>query len=179
MGKLVVTNRPFQRLYVDLLGPYPRSKQGHIGILIVLDHMTKFHWLFPLRKFSSCAIQDNLLKHIFHVFGVPEIILSDNGSQFRANEFNAFLTALGISHIYTAVYSPQSNSSERVNRSILAAIRSYLKQDQRLWDQNLSAISCSLRNSLHQSIRCSPYKAVFGFEMITHGSSYALLKSST
>lgn len=177
MGSPVETSRPFQRIYVDILGPYPRSKQGHIGILIVLDHLTKFHWLFPLKKFTSLCIIDLLLKHVFHIYGVPETLLSDNGSQFKANDFNAFLTSLGITHVYTALYSPQSNASERVNRSIIAGIRSFLKKDHTLWDQNLSFISCSLRNTVHQAIQCSPYKALFGLDMVTHGSSYKLLRS--
>jgi len=42
MGQLVETERPFQRLYIDLLGPYPRSKRGHIGLLIVLTHSQNF-----------------------------------------------------------------------------------------------------------------------------------------
>lgn len=177
MGKPVVTSRPFQRLYVDFLGPYPRSKQGNIGLFIVLDYTTKFHWLFPLKKFTSAVVQDLLLKQIFHIYGVPEILVSDNGSQFKSNDFNAFLTSLGISHTYTALYSPQSNASERVNRSIISGIRSYLKKDQTLWDQNLTSISCALRNSYHQAIQCSPYHALFGLDMITHGSSYTLLKN--
>lgn len=154
MGRGVISERPFQRLFVDIIGPYPRSKSGNIGILIVLDHLSKFHWLCPLNKFSSSAIQSFLLKNIFHVYGVPETLVSDNGSQFRANEFNAFLTSLGISHVYTAFYSPQSNASDRVNRSIISGILSFLKSDQKLWDENLSYISCALRNAIHQSIKC-------------------------
>lgn len=175
MGQLTVSIRPFQRLYIDILGPYPRSKSGNIGLLIVLDQLSKFHWICPLRKFSSSSIQNFLLTQIFHTYGVPEIIISDNGSQFRSNDFNAFLTKLGISHVFAALYSPQSNASERVNRSIIAGIRSFLKNDQRLWDENISAISCSLRNSYHKIIKCSPYHALFGIDMITHGSSYQLL----
>lgn len=177
MGAHAVSNRPFQRLYIDLLGPYPRSKNGHIGLLIVLDHLTKFHWLSPLKRFTSTLIQNYLEKDIFHVFGVPEVIISDNGSQFRANELNAFFTTYGVQHIYTAFYSPQSNASERVNRSLIAAIRAYLKGDQREWDLKLSFISCALRNSCHQTINCSPYLGVFGFDMITHGSKYKLMKN--
>lgn len=103
--------------------------------------------------------------------------MSDNGSQFKANELNAFFTKMGINHIYTALYSPQSNASERVNRSLIAGIRAYLKKDQTLWDENLSSISCSLRNSIHTTIHTSPYHAVFGLDMITHGSSYKLLRN--
>lgn len=177
MGKLVPSIRPFQKLFVDILGPYPRSKNGFIGIFIVLDHLTKYHWLCPLKKFSSTPMQEFLLRNIFHAYGVPELIVSDNGSQFKANEFNSFLTKFGIKHVYTALYSPQANASERVNRSIIASIRAYLKSDQRLWDENLSYISCALRNAIHQSIQCSPYFATFGFNMITHGDTYELLKN--
>ncbi|XP_065368079.1 uncharacterized protein LOC135960632 [Calliphora vicina] len=177
MGKQTITIRPFQRLYIDLLGPYPRSKKGNIGILIVLDHLSKFQWLQPLKKFTSSSIKDFLETQIFHVYGIPETIVSDNGSQFRANDLNAYFTSLGIKHIYTAVYSPQSNASERVNRSIIAAIRAFLKHEHTKWDENLSAINCALRNGYHQSINMSPYHVVFGFNMITHGSAYALLNN--
>lgn len=84
------------------------------------------------------------------------------------------MTKLGISHIYTALYSPQSNASERVNRSIIAGIRSFLKNDQTSWDENITSVSCSLRNAYHKTIQCSPYHALFGMDMITHGSSYKL-----
>lgn len=176
MGNQSTSVRPFQRLYVDILGPYPRSKSGYIGLLIVLDHFSKYHWLCPLKKFTSSVIQNFLKTQIFHMYGVPEVIISDNGSQFRANDFNAFLTENGIQHLYTALYSPQSNASERVNRSLIAGIRTYLKADHRLWDEKLSEISCALRNSFHQSINSSPYYALFGFNMITHATSYQLLR---
>ena len=176
MGKRYPVVRPFQRLYIDLLGPYPRSKNGNIGLLIVVDHFSKFHWLCPLRKFTSKHIQEFLIKSIFHCFGVPETIISDNGSQFKANELNSLLTKLGINHLYTALYSPQSNAAERVNRSLIAAIRAYLKNDHTKWDENLTSISCSLRNSLHQTIKFSPFQTLFGFHMVTHGSQYKLLR---
>lgn len=177
MGKPATSSRPFQRLYIDILGPYPRSKRGNIGLLIVLDHLTKFHWICLMKKFTSSTIQSFLLENIFHVYGIPEQIISDNGSQFKASELNAFFTRLGIEHIYTALYSPQANASERVNRSLIAGIRAYLKKDQTLWDENLSSVSCALRNTLHQAIQTSPYHAVFGQDMITHGSSYKLLRN--
>lgn len=141
MGRQLTSIRPFQRLYVDILGPYPRSKSGFIGLLIVLDHLTKFHWVCPLKNFTASKILEFMEKQVFHLYGVPEVVVSDNGSQFKGSEFNAFLTKYGISHMYTALYSPQSNSSERVNRSLIAGIRAYLKQDHKLWDQQLSSIS--------------------------------------
>lgn len=46
-----------------------------------------------------------------------------------------------------------------------------------MWDEHISSISCALRNSLHSTIKCSPYFAAFGFHMITHGDSYKLLRN--
>lgn len=86
MGQQTISIKPFQRMFIDLLGSYPRSKSGNIGLLIVLDHFSKFHWLHPLNKFTSNNIREFLQQHIFHVYGVPETVVSDNGSQFRAND---------------------------------------------------------------------------------------------
>ncbi|KAM8707567.1 hypothetical protein ACLKA7_014661 [Drosophila subpalustris] len=112
---------------------------------------------------------------IFFAYGVPQTIVSDNGPQFKAVEFNAWLTSRGIRHIYTAVYSPQSNASERVNRSLVAGIRAFLEGNHSEWDAHIHAISCALRNATHQSIGCSPYHALYGFDMMTHGTQYELL----
>ncbi|XP_036317827.1 uncharacterized protein LOC118732824, partial [Rhagoletis pomonella] len=60
--------RPFQKLYIDLLGPYPRSKQGNIGILIVLDHLTKFVLLKTIKKFTSEPICNFLTEYVFSIF---------------------------------------------------------------------------------------------------------------
>ncbi|KAL7725208.1 hypothetical protein ACLKA6_017526 [Drosophila palustris] len=117
----------------------------------------------------------NCEDQIFFAYGVPQTIVSDNGQQFKAVEFNAWLTSLGIRHIYTAVYSPQSNASERVNRSLVAGIRAFLEGNHSEWDAHIHAISCALRNATHQSKGCSPYHALYGFDMMTHGTQYELL----
>lgn len=78
----------------------------------------------PIKKFTSNVIVEFIEKRIFHIFGVPESITTDNGVQFKSM---AFLKSYGVFHNLTAIYSPQANASERVNRSVLAAIRSYVK----------------------------------------------------
>lgn len=176
MGQAFRTERPFQRLYVDLLGPYPRSKAKNTTILIVLDHLTKFIWLKPLRVATANAIVRFMESDVFHFIGVPESILTDNGVQFVSRDFKTLLSRYGVQHILTATHSPQANASERVNRSILAAIRSYVVKDQTTWDVHLSAIASALRNATHATTGVSPFFAVFGQHMVQHAGSYALLR---
>lgn len=45
LSKTGETQRFFQKLYVDFLGPYPRSRSGHVGVFVVVDHFTKFPFL--------------------------------------------------------------------------------------------------------------------------------------
>lgn len=176
MGQAYQSERPFQRLYVDLLGPYPRSKAKNTTILIILDHLTKFVWLKPLRVATANAIVRFIESDVFHFAGAPETILTDNGVQFISKDFRTLLTRYGVHHILTASHSPQANASERVNRSILAAIRSYIDKDQTTWDVHVSAIASALRNATHATTGHTPYFAVFGHHMIQHAGSYALLR---
>lgn len=81
-----------------------------------------------------------------------------------------------INHVLTAVHSPQANGSKRVNRSVISAIRAYLRPDQIDWDEYLNQICCALRSSIHSSIGTSPYYVAFGQHMITSGTVYSLLK---
>lgn len=176
LGDTGATHRFFQRLYVDFIGPYPRSRSGNIGIFIVLDHFSKFVFLKPVKKFTADAITKYLEEDLFHVFGVPESLISDNGTQFKAKKFNDLLDFYKISHVYTAVHSPQANASERVNRSVIAAIKAYIKSDQKDWDEKLSHIACALRSSVHVAVGTSPYFMTFGQHMVTNASTYQLLR---
>lgn len=176
IGSQIISERPFQRLYIDYLGPYPRSRTGNSMMFVAVDHFSKFTFIKPMRDAKSGRMVKYLEEEIFHIFGVPEYIHSDNGQQFRSQQFKKLMEAYGIQHVRTAIYSPQSNSSERVNRNILAAIRAYISPDQSDWDKKISQIACSLRSSFHEAIKVNPYYATFGTNMITHGSSYSILR---
>ncbi|XP_037894138.1 uncharacterized protein K02A2.6-like [Glossina fuscipes] len=145
MGKTTMTHKIFQKLYIDFLGPYPRSRTE---------------------------------EEIFHVFEVPEIIVSDNGVQFKSNQFKELINKNNITHTFTAVHSPQANASKRVNRTVIATIRAYVNVDQKNWDEMLSQVACALRSSAHSAIGTEPYYITFGQHMITNANSYAVIKQA-
>lgn len=174
IGNDVVTSRPFQKLYVDFLGKYPRSKKWNAYIFIVVDHMTKFVFLKAMREATASNVVRFLTEHVFHTFGVPEVIHSDNGQQFLSKEFKKLLELYKIDHIRTAVHSPQANASERVNQSVLSAIRAYMQNDHRERDINLPNIEITLRTAVHTSTGVNPFFALFGYNMFTYGSDYKL-----
>lgn len=90
MGKIVGTERFFQKIFIDFLGSYPRSRSGNVGIFIVLDHYSKFPFLKAVKKLTSHIVIKYLEQELFHTFGVTETLVSDNGSQFKAKQFADF-----------------------------------------------------------------------------------------
>ncbi|XP_059223172.1 uncharacterized protein LOC131996977 [Stomoxys calcitrans] len=159
---------------------------SHCGINKTLERIRRYYFwpnlVWDVKNYvNSCEFTaDAVIKYmeedLFHTFGVPESVISDNGTQFKAKKFNDLLNFYKISHIYTAVHSPQANASERVNRSVISAIKAYVKPDQKNWDEKLSHIARALRSTVHTAIGTSPYFMVFGQNMVTNGSIYQLLR---
>ena len=176
IGEQVETFRPFQKIYIDFLGKYTRSKRGKAYIFIVVDHFSKFTFIKSMNEATTANAIDFLVKEVFLKFGTPQIIHSDNGKQFVAKEFQNMLKSYQITHIKTAFYSPQSNAAERVNQSILSSIRAYMKTDHRDWDLYLPEIECALRTSIHTSTGVTPFFALFGHNMFSSGNDYNLAR---
>lgn len=63
------TRRFFQKIYVDFLGPYPRSRSGNVGNFVVLDNFSKFPFLKPVKKFTAEAIVKYLEEELIQCFG--------------------------------------------------------------------------------------------------------------
>ena len=71
---------------------------------------------------SSATI--TALRDIFSRHGLPEILVSDNGSQFSSTEFEQFCTNNGIMHRTSAPYKPSTNGqAERVVQILKSAIK--------------------------------------------------------
>lgn len=116
-----------------------------------------------------------LRDEIFTCYGVPEVLVSDNGTQFKSKNSKIFCPNLGC-RICCTVYSPQANARERMNRTLNVALRSYAREDHRQWDAYLPRVNCALRNTKHEARDKTPYQIVFRLQMITHSQDFKLLR---
>lgn len=178
MGNQKIVDRPWQIISLDFIGPLPRSKTGYCYILVIVDSYSKFTLIKPLRKATAKATTDFLEKEVFLKFCVPEIIISDNGPQFKSKEFRDLLTKRKVKHWATTYYHPQANPSEAANKIIGNSIRAYVDTDHRTWDAKLAEIACAMNTSLHSATKMTPYRALFGHEMIINGNEYQTMTNS-
>lgn len=72
---------------MDVVGPLVRSSRGNKYLLIMQDKFTKWVELHPLREQKTRPIINALKEKVILRYGCPRILITDNGSQFRATEF--------------------------------------------------------------------------------------------
>ena len=166
-------SRPWEMISTDLMGPLPRSTKGNAFILVVTDYFSKFSLVFPLRKATSSIIIRRIEEHVFLMFGVPRLLLCDNGPQYRSAEFRKFVGKYDCSIKFNANYHPRANPTERQNRTLKTMLAMYVKENHRLWDANIHSLACALRTARQEVTKVSPYFVNFGRNMCLSGKDYA------
>ena len=110
-------SKPWSRIHIDFAGPISGTTY-----LVVVDAYNKFPEVVKMTSTTSTATV-NALRDIFSRYGLPEIMVSDNGPQFIASEFQQFCRKNGIMHRTSAAYKPSTNGqAERVVQILMSAI---------------------------------------------------------
>ena len=116
------SSRPFQRIFMDLAGGYPKSTGGAKYLMQLVDDYTNFGWTVFLGDKSGPTVVRAFrtwyasVKHLVAVHGEVGCVLTDNGTEWVNEDFRTLLVDLGIGRELTAVDAPQSNG--RVERRI-------------------------------------------------------------
>jgi len=158
-----VANRPFEKLFIDYVGPFPRSRSGNSSLLVCVDAFSKFCWLFPLRQMTTNLTVKSLKTHLFQHFGIPHQIVTDNGAQFTSKEFHRFCFGRGIEHVTTSPYYPQPSHAERFNRNLRAALIAYHAEKQTTWDECLEWLQLAFNSARHESHKGVPFELFLGY----------------
>lgn len=173
MSAHLEATRPWEFISVDLVGPLPKSSAGHIHILSVQDYFSKFCLFIPLRTATAKAVVRNLEDRVFLVFGVPRILMSDNGKVFVGKQLQQLAETYGIQLKHTANYHPQANPCERQHRTLKVMLASFVKENHRKWDLLLPKVACAMRTSRSETTGFTPFFINFGREMILQGHDHS------
>ena len=76
--------------------------------LLIIDAHSKWLEVHPTTATTSAATI-SLLRKPFAIFGLPEVVDTDNASNFTSDKFETFLKSNGVRHVKTLPYHPASN----------------------------------------------------------------------
>ena len=124
-----IVEKPWVVVAVDVMGSLPRSRAGYQYILAFQDSLTKWVECVPLRVVTGKKIETSFREVIVNRWGVPQVLLTDNGTEFVNKTLQALAAGYEIVHTTTPPYHPQANPVERVNRVLKTMIISYIDKD--------------------------------------------------
>ncbi|XP_074373908.1 uncharacterized protein LOC141714278 [Apium graveolens] len=78
----VINTCPFFQWGIDIVGPFPKSKNQAQYIIVAVDYATKWIEARPLAKIREKEMIEFWMEYIVFRFGIPGIVVTDNGTQF-------------------------------------------------------------------------------------------------
>jgi hypothetical protein len=135
-----------------------------------MDKFSKWIEACPIAKIKS---EQAVLffTDIIHRFGVPNSIITDNGTQFTSRKFLEFCDDYHIRVDWSAVAHPKTNGQvERSNGMILQGLKprifNRLNKFSRKWLTELPSVIWSLRTTLSRAMGSTPFFMVYGSEVV-------------
>lgn len=104
----------------------------------------------------------NTLRTLFARQGIPVEVVSDNGPQFRSEEFRQFMESNAIRHITSSPFHPRTNGqAERFVQSFKKAIKS-ASGDSTCINKKLNSFLCKYRITPQGTTNESPSMLMYG-----------------
>ena len=156
----------FERVCLDIVGPFPPSARGYRYILVVVDSFSRWAEAYPLVNMTTETVAEAFVLGWVAVFGVPESLHSDQGTQFTSRVFQQMCTMLSMTKTRTTPYHPAGNGLvERVNRTIVSLLRAHVKENEENWDKVLPLVMLAYRSAVHRATGFTPAKMMLGAEV--------------
>jgi transposase InsO family protein len=118
---------PFAQWGLDQVGPLPKSSRGgHTYLLVAIDKFSKSIEAVPVTN-QEASMAVKFFESIIYRYGVPNGIITDNGTNFTSGEFQDFAKELGIKIKYASMAHPKSNCQvEKANGLVCAGLKKRL-----------------------------------------------------
>ena len=149
-------SKPFEILHLDTLTV---EKQN---FLVIIDKFSKYGQALP--HFGTAISVCQNLVHFFSFFGVPQQIVTDNGTEFKNEVLNDLLKTHNIKIHFTTPYHHESNSPvERLNSTLIEHLRILKEKNNKTDIISLMAYAVIAYNStIHSSTHFTPFELVLG-----------------
>ena len=182
-----VTEKPWQCLCIDLIGPYTvlmnETKLIHLQAMTFIDPATGWFKITDVKDKSSANISQLLDIVWLSRYPKPNKVIMDNGSEFK-KDFEPILKDYNIKISKTTIKNPRANGVlERLHQVVSNMLRcldlpNMILNPEDPWPAVLASVAYAVRCAHQRTYDASPTQLVFGRDMIlpiTHHVEWDLL----
>ena len=131
------------------------------------DYFSKYIEGEAVVRITEVAVRKFLWTNIITRYGIPQVVVFDHGRQFWNDLIQAWLGNFETRIAYFAVYHPQSNGqAEAANKQVLNGLKKKVEHLKGKWVDELASVLWSLRTTVKESTRHTPFSLVYGTEAV-------------
>uniref|UniRef100_A0A2N9EZE4 Uncharacterized protein n=1 Tax=Fagus sylvatica TaxID=28930 RepID=A0A2N9EZE4_FAGSY len=158
---------PFSQWGLDIVGPLHRAPGNRQWLIVATDYFTKWVEAEPLVHITDADSKRFVWKNIITRFGIPRVLMSDNGSQFVSGPFREFCEQYGIrNHFSTPAYPQGNGQAESSNKTLLDGIKKRLEKAKGRWVEELPNILWTYRTTPRCSTGETPFSLTYEVEAV-------------
>ena len=150
------------RISFDTKGPISSSSEDNSYIMVIVDAFTDYVALNPVPHCNAYYAYTTLYEHWIAKFGLPDILVTDNGTEFINNEI------ITLCHLYNIKYKPRTSHAPWTNGlvdGVKLSIQEYLRciingNDTRYteWSADVKLFPLSYNSQITTILGKSPYE---------------------
>ena len=155
----------WQTMAMDIVGPVTESDEGYVYILVMSEYLTRYTVTAPMKDMTAETVAKVFIEKIVLQHGVPERVLTDQGTNFLSQLMDELYRQLGIERLRTTAYRPCCDGLvERFNRTLGDMLASYVSKTPNKWSDFLPYATFAYNTSVHASTGQTPFYLMFGRE---------------
>jgi len=149
---------------MDFLSLESATMAGDFKVLVIVDDLTRYAEAFVTPNEKGDTAANILVENVICRYGVPEEIITDQGSAFISDLFETLCYQLAVDKVFTTAYHPQGNGiNERMHSTLYTILRSLTGKTASTWRKQLPYALYVYRTTVHKAIGMSPHKALYGY----------------
>jgi len=163
MEVTTTAEQPFEKCYLDVVGPLPVTQEGNKYFLTFQDDLSKYVIAMPITQQDAQTVARTFVERVILTYGTPRILQTDQCANFMSEEFKNTCKILGIRKIQSTAFHPGLQGRiERSYRVVAEYLRQYVKEDQTNWDQWVPFATYVYNATEHTATGFTPYELLFG-----------------